>query len=304
MSRLKQRFILVSDMHYTTDRSAAEFKAEYPDANVSAASGTAFGKTQAEKIRKIYEDILEENESAALDGVLVLGDLSIDDFDYRKLPFNYCQKFKAECMDILPCPTYAIPGNHDSYTNDEWTRIFGYGRQFAATFGDTVFILADTFAKVPANGASGSDHTKLDVAFLLNCLKKYKGKRIFLCAHYFEADKSFDTQAMQIIKDSPEIVCLFRGHTHINSITGLGEAFGEKKLIDIGGYGYCGRKIENRWDFNTFDFKWAWGYQVLEIYDDVIRTYHVKTADRYIATNGSFDTVKTVEDETEFLILK
>ena len=109
---------------------------------------------------------------------------------------------------------------------------------------------------------------------------------------------------MQIIKDSPEIVCLFRGHTHINSITGLGEAFGEKKLIDIGGYGYCGRKIENRWDFNTFDFKWAWGYQVLEIYDDVIRTYHVKTADRYIATNGSFDTVKTVEDETEFLILK
>ena len=86
MSKLMQRFILVSDMHYTTDKSAEEFRKEYPDANVSVASVTAFGKTQAEKIRKIYTDILEENLSAALDGVLVLGDLSIDDWDYRKLP--------------------------------------------------------------------------------------------------------------------------------------------------------------------------------------------------------------------------
>lgn len=304
MSTLMQRFILVSDMHYTTDKSAKEFKAEYPEANVSAASGTAFGKTQAEKIRKIYTDILEENKNSALDGVLVLGDLSIDDWDFRKLPFNYCQRFKEECMDTLPCPAYAIPGNHDSYTNDTWKRIFGYDRQFAVAFGDTVFIMADTFASVPANGASGSAHTRLDGEFLLDCLKKYKGKRIFLCAHYFDADESFDEKTKQIIKDSPEIVCLFRGHVHVSSVIELGREMGDKTLIDIGGYGYCGRNVGGRWDFNTFDQSWAWGYQVLEIYDDTVRTYHVKTANRYIATNGCFDTVKTVEDEKKFTFIK
>ena len=218
MSKLMQRFILVSDMHYATDKSAEEFRKEYPDANVSVASGTAFGKTQAEKIRKIYMDILEENLRAALDGVLVLGDLSIDDWDYRKLPFNYCQKFKEECMDALPCPVYAIPGNHDSYTNDMWKRIFGYDRQFVAEFGDTVFIMADTFAAVPAVGASGSSHTKLDGGFLQSFLEKYKGKKIFLCAHYFDAYESFDGKTKQIIKECSDIVCLFRGHVHISSV--------------------------------------------------------------------------------------
>lgn len=304
MSTLMQRFILVSDMHYTTDKSAKEFKAEYPEANVSAASGSAFGKTQSEKIRKVYTDILEENEASVLDGVLVLGDLSIDDSDFRKLPFNYCQKFKEECMDRLPCPAYAIPGNHDSYTNDTWKNIFGYDRQFAALFGDTVFIMADTFASVPAIGASGSAHTRLDGDFLQDCLEKYKGKRIFLCAHYFDADQSFDEKTKRIIRDSSDIVCLFRGHVHVSSVIELGREMGDKTLIDIGGYGYCGRNVGGRWDFNTFDQSWAWGYQVLEIYDDTVRTYHVKTANRYIATNGCFDTVKTVEDEKKFTFIK
>ena len=200
-------------------------------------------------------------------------------------------------MDALPCPVYAIPGTHDSYTNDIWKRIFGYDRQFVAEFGDTVFIMADTFAAVPAVGASGSSHTKLDGGFLQSCLEKYKGKKIFLCAHYFDAYESFDGKTKQIIKECSDIVCLFRGHVHISSVIGLGAEMGDKMLIDIGGYGYCGRNIGGKWDFNTFDLKWAWGYQVLEIYDDMIKTYHFKTANRYIATNGCFDTKRSVEGE-------
>ena len=96
MSKLKQRFLLVSDMHYTVDESAAELELIYPDAKASAATGTAFGKTQGEKVQKIYDDIMEENRRSPLDAVLVLGDLSIDDYDYRNLPWNFCKKFKEE----------------------------------------------------------------------------------------------------------------------------------------------------------------------------------------------------------------
>ena len=306
MSELKQRFLLVSDMHYTVDESAAELKLTYPDSKASVATGSAFGKKQGEKVQKIYDDIMEENRRSPLDAVLVLGDLSIDDYDYRNLPWNFCKKFKEECMDRLPCPSYAIPGNHDSYTNDKWVEVFGYDRQYAIELvGDNVFIMADTFADTPANPAnpaSGSPHTKLDEAFLCECLEKYKGKKIFLCAHHFNADRTFEESTKKIIKENPDIVCLFRGHVHINSVIDLGEDFGGKQLIDIGGYGYSGRKVDGKWDFNVFDFSWAWGYQIVEVYDDKIRTYHVKTDNHYVATNGVFDVTETVEGEVEYKI--
>ena len=305
MSTLKQRFLLVSDMHYTTDKSAAELKLIYPESRASVATGTAFGRTQNSKVQKIYDDIMEENRRSRLDGVLVLGDLSIDDYDYRKLPYNYCRRFKEECMDKLPCPAYAIPGNHDSYTNDKWFEVFGYDRQYCVELGESVFIMADTFAATPANPAnpaSGSPHTLLDADFLAECLEKYAGKKIFLCAHHFNAERTFDECTKQLIKDCPDIVCLFRGHVHINNVIDLGEDFGGKQLIDIGGYGYTGQKVDGKWDFNIFDFKWAWGYQIIEIYDDKIYTYHVKTDNHYVATNGEFDVTETVEGEVEYKI--
>ena len=113
MSTLKQRFLLVSDMHYSVEETPEEYKKIYPNARASVASGNAFGKTQRQKIEKIYEDIMEEQRRSPLDAVLVLGDLSIDDYDYRQLPISYCKKFKEDCMDRLPVPSYAIPGNHE-----------------------------------------------------------------------------------------------------------------------------------------------------------------------------------------------
>lgn len=300
MSELKQKFLLVSDMHYTTEETAVELKLIYPEAKTSPAAGNAFGRNQREKVEKIYEDIMEEIRRGAIDAVIVLGDLSIDDYDFRNLPLNYCKKFKEDCLDRLPCPSYALPGNHDSYTNDLWREVFGYNRQYVVQFGDTVFIMADTFADVPGHGAAGSAHTLLDETFLLECLEKYKGKKIFLCAHHFNADRTFAESTKQIIKENEDIVCLFRGHVHINDVIELGEAFGGKQLIDIGGYGYSGRKVDNKWEFNIFDFKWAWGYQIIEIYDDKIKTYHIKTGNKYIATNGVFDVTETIEGEVEY----
>ena len=61
MSTLKQRFLLISDMHYTTEETAAQLKLTHPKAIASAAAGNAFGKTQREKIETIYTDILQEH---------------------------------------------------------------------------------------------------------------------------------------------------------------------------------------------------------------------------------------------------
>ena len=305
MSTLKQRFLLVSDMHYTTEETHDELKRTHPEAIATAAAGKAFGKTQKEKIEKIHADICAENNRSPLDAVLVLGDLSVDDYDFRHLPDNYCRRFKEECMDRLPTPAYAIPGNHDSYPVDMWRDIFGYDREYALEFGDTVFIMADTFASVPAaeaNPAAGAPHTPLNETLLRTCLEKYREKKIFICAHNFDANVNFNDSVKQMIKENNNIVCLFRGHTHISGVVELGDPFGGKQIIDIGGYGYCGQPFGDRWEFNIFDRSWAWGYEIIEIFDDRIKIYHVRTANEYLAVNGNFTVKETVEDVIEYRI--
>ena len=302
MNKPIRRFLLVSDMHYTTDLSAEELKKTHPDSNASAASGSAFGKLQREKIEKIYEDIMREYGRSPLDAVLVLGDLSIDDYDFRNLPINYCMQFKKECLDRLPCPHFAIPGNHDSYPDDKWREMFGTNREFVCEVGDTVFVMADTFNSLPATDASGSHLTAMNEEFIKNALNENKGKKIFICAHYIEGraegDRTMSPEIQRLIRESDDTLLLFRGHTHVDNVIDLGDVLGGKLIVDIGGYGYCGMKVGNRYEFNIFDKKWAWGYQILEIYEDRISTYHVTTDNTYNAVNGVFVIDEQKSEET------
>lgn len=299
---MKHRVLLVSDMHYTTEETSEEMKRIDPTVNTSAAAGDAFGHTQREKIALIYEAICAEHAKAPLDGVLVLGDLSVDDYDYRNLPDNYCRRFRAEVIDRLPCPAWALAGNHDSYPEETWREIFGYGRQFAVELGGSVFLMADTFRAIPACGASGAAYTPLDTAFLRECAEKYAGKPLYLCAHHIREGGESE-EAMAWAREAP-VVCMFRGHTHRDGLVAVGEGWGNKPLIDIGGYGYNGmRTPEGKWVFSHFDFAWAWGYQMLEWEDggNAVRTYHVKPAYRYVASNGVFETPYTVSTVIEMV---
>ena len=256
------------------------------------------------RFEKIYEDIIAENQRSPLDAVLVLGDLSIDDYGYKNLPDNYCKKFKNDCLDRLPCPSYVLPGNHDSYPSDIWKEIFGYDREYAVEIDGTVFIMLDTFKALPAKRACGAGYTEIEYDFLKRALEQYKGKKIFLCAHYFdtreENNRTFTDAVRELIRENSDILFMYRGHTHINSVTDMGDAYGGKQIIDIGGYGYEGMLINGKYNFKIFDFKWAWGYQIVEVYDEFIKTYHIKSHTHYVAENGCFDVQETVEGETVF----
>lgn len=295
---IKQRFLLVSDMHYTTQESTKELKEIYPESNTSLAAGNIFGHPQREKIEAVYQAIMDEYNEAPLDAVLVLGDLSIDDYDYRKLPHNYCEKFKEDCMDRLPCPAYAQPGNHDSHLNETWREVFGYDREFTVTFGDTVFLMADTFKKVPASGASGAPYNPIDPELVKKTLEEYKGKNIFICAHHVGTNEG-ESELAQLIRENSELKCLFRGHTHHNAVIDLGEAYGNKKLVDIGGYGYNGMVLDGKYTFSVYDHKWAWGYEILEIGETKAYLRHIKPAYHYEGSNGTFDPERTVSGEIE-----
>ena len=277
---MKQRVLLVSDMHYTTQETNAELKAKYPEANTSAAAGTILGVTQKDKLDKIISDIKAEHEKEPLTAVLVLGDLSIDDWDMRKLPDIYCKKFKEDCMDKLPCPAYALPGNHDSIPNEMWQEIFGYGREYSVKIGNTVFLMLDTFKNIPAAAACGGRYSGIDRDFLASELAKYtENENIFICTHYVGAKYE------EPLPEIPNLRCIFRGHTHA---AGLHDFHGTP-LYDIGGYGYNGVNIEGRgYTFNIFFPECAWGYNVLEIEDNEFKVWHKTVEMTYFAENGTF----------------
>lgn len=294
--KILKRFFLVSDMHYSVETEDIEKYSSLPDVKVSVAAGDALGHTQREKIDKITEAVALEHNSSPLDAVLVLGDLSIDDFGFRNLPECWCEKFKKECMDTLPCPSYALAGNHDSHPNEAWQRMFGYEREYALEFGDVVFLMLDNFKALPAHSASGAGFTPTNTDFLCNMLEKYKGKKIFLCAHHFDLQKD-SSEFYNTVKSNPDVISLFRGHTHIHKII-TDTLFGNKPLIDIGGYAYMGFcREDGTWDFSSFDESFAWGYQILEIYDDRAVIYHVTADMEYTASNGKFSVKRNISDK-------
>ncbi len=288
---MKTRILLVSDMHYTTQETNAELKLIYPQANTSVAAGTILGVTQKDKINKILSDILAEHKIEALDAVLVLGDLSIDDYDMRKLPDIYCRRFKEDCMDKLPCPAYALPGNHDSIPDEMWKEIFGYGREYSVKIGNNVFLMLDTFKNIPATAACGGRFTGVDREFLQNELSKYTdNEKIFICTHYTSKQNEPD------FPDIPNLVCLFRGHTHENEVLD----FYGKPLFDIGGYGYNGTVgKDGKYTFNHFFPECSWGYNILEIEDDNVCVWHKTVNMKYLAENGIFDVEEKICDKRE-----
>lgn len=288
---MKHRILLVSDMHYTTDLSEKELRLTHPESRASLASGPLFGRTQKEKIDLISAAVAEEHAKAPLDAVLVLGDLSIDDYDYRNLPDNYCRRFLDECMRGFPCPSWALAGNHDSYPDEAWREVFGYGRQYSVRIGDRVFVMLDTFRKVPAHDASGAAYTPVDVDFLRAELEKYPTEKFFLCTHYIDIrQEEQNVEFCRILQENDRILALFRGHTHIAELL----TFAGKPLADIGGYGYSGQVIDGKYTFEIFSPRWAYGYEVLEWDDSTTRFYHVKPALHYEAKNGSFDIPLTI----------
>ena len=301
-SKYTHRVILVSDMHYTTEETTEELKLTHPESNTSGAAGKTFGYTQAEKIEAILDDIDDFTERQSIDAVMVLGDLTLDDYGFRNLPENYLKKFKKDFLDELEYPWYAIAGNHDSYPNEEWKAVIGTDRQFSVKIGDAVFIMLDTFADELATGASGSPYVGVDTEFLEQELEKYPTETIFLCSHYYKPSAA-DYKFTRILKENPRIVCMFHGHTHKNTVLAP-EEMNYKFLANIGAYAYDGDDSSGTWDFGQFDDDWAWGYQVLEWNETEARIYHVKTPRTYEGNNGTFNFVGGIEDDNVIQIKK
>lgn len=289
------RIILLSDTHYMSNETKAEYEAIHPDSKASDAVGPTFGYTQTEKMQAILDDVSKFMETEKVDAVLTLGDLSTDDYGYRNLAENYTLKYKQEVMDQFACDAYALPGNHEGYPNATWNEMFGYDRQYSFKIGDTAFIMLDTFNDIPVDSPSGSDYTGIDTEWLEQELEKYPTEQIFICTHYIDSTQA-DYTFNKILRENDRIVCAFMGHSHGNELL-LPDSMSGRFLVNVSGYAYKGKETNGVWQFNEFDEAWAWGFGVLEWNDTEAHYYHVKYPRKYVGSNGTFDYAGAIEDE-------
>ena len=293
--KFNHRILLLSDPHYMPNESVTEYKELYPTSNPCGAIGDALGYTQTEKMTIIMEDIHGFAKDIPVEAVLVLGDLSTDDCGFRRMAENYVQKFKDEVMSKFPCVSYALPGNHDSHSNDIWHAVFGYDRQYSVKIGDSVFVMLDTYGAGNEISAAGAPYTGVDEEWLEEELKKYPTEKIYICSHYFSPNEIND-KFEKLMSQNERIVCCFQGHTHTSKIDFL-EKWNEKPLIDLGGYAYQGELVDGKWRFDRFDEAWAWGFGVLEWNDTKAHYYHIKNPRKYVGRNGCFDYAGAIENE-------
>ncbi len=289
----KTRILLISDVHYTTEEDHKQLKEKYPASNASAANGPILGYTQQQRMDFLLADILAEHEKAPLDAILMPGDLSIDDYDFRNLPYNYCERFRDEVMAKFPAPTYVQPGNHDSYPDEKWQEMFGTPRQFSVVVGGALFLMADTY-NGPTQGASGSPYTPFDVAWAEAEMAKHPDMPVFICAHYIRWRREGEPFAA-FLRNNPRVKALFVGHSHRFETVRMGEEYNNRSMYDIGAYSYYTRATNGKWDFNIFHQDWRWGYQLLEFDDKTFKTWHVCPAMTYHGHNGNFELFR---DET------
>ena len=77
------------------------------------------------------------------------------------------EKFMREVYLNFPAKTFLIPGNHEQYDNERWREITGFPRQFCVVYGNTVFVMCDTFAgELSPSRHSDGKYTGVDINFL------------------------------------------------------------------------------------------------------------------------------------------
>lgn len=298
-SDLGGRVLVVSDMHYFHKNND-------------------LGYTMDERIQLLVDYIMEEYNGRGLDAVLILGDLSTDNYtlSYDRDPGGfkdtdndgyidhdnegntfYMMQFIKRYMEKLPVPVFALPGNHDSFTNEIWRETFGYDRQYSFTVGSTAFLMLDTF-NGDGHNTAGADYTGVDTAWVNAELAKYQADNsitdVIVSSHYFQSP----AELRAISEANSKVRCFFHGHTHIYKVTELNTG---AYIINEGGFSYTAFASETTpkyWDFGFLDLRTSWGYQIVEWNADTMVTYHYTVKANYKGTNMDYsytDEIKTTD---------
>ena len=234
------RVLLVTDIHYC-DR-------------------VWHGADRDRRAEALVEALNRQMEETPYDAILCLGDYSLDFWawneggSYVNAPHvSFTRQFTDRYVPRFPVKPYLIPGNHEQYGDAKWRQITGLPRQFCLSYGDTLFLMCDTFAGDldPAVHSDGT-YTGIDTAFVQEALERWPDRQVVLCMHDLIPEKESE-QAKRLIRSTPRIRCAFAGHVHISETILLDDSWGRLPLIHCGDFSYNLGSAHCNWGFQMLD---------------------------------------------------
>lgn len=226
-----------------------------------------------DRMSRLCEVLNREYEKAPYDGVLALGDYSLDHWAWNEggsflwnPPVSHTDLFVKKYLPQMPTAWYMIPGNHEQYGPETWERITGRPREYAVSYGNYLFLMLDTFG-----GDLDPDHnhdgcyTGLNVAFIREAMEEHPDKRVILCAHDLIINRESE-ETRELIAENPRILCAFTGHTHRDNTLLLPSSWRNLPVFYSGDFSYNGGRGGQR----------NWGYRILDLSGDGISTEYVR----------------------------
>lgn len=226
-----------------------------------------------ERMELLCRSLREEYEKQPYDAILSLGDYSLDFWKWREggsflweTPVSNTDHFVKNYVPQMPVDFYMIPGNHEQYGNELWSKIVGKPREYVILYGDDVFVMLDTFAGHldPKENHDGY-YTGIHTDFLSQVLKDHPDKRIFLCAHDLCVPQESEA-SRTLIYENKRIVCAFAGHTHRDNTLILPESWRFLPLFYCGDFSYNGKSQEIK----------NWGYRILDLSGVSLSTEYIR----------------------------
>ena len=289
-AELTGRYLMVSDVHFTTlEQSGYANRVTYR------------GYSNKQRMEMMCDEIRTEYYRRGLDAILVLGDLSTDDYPLRHPNTNFCKLlylyYLKPLSEELNIPVLMVAGNHDSYPNDMWVAFAGRDRQFVwenPKNGD-VFLMLDSYNTANGNtahGGGGSNWTGIDEVWIEEQLEKYKDREnIFLATHWFGrgTDEPEIVQLNSLIEKYPNVRAMFDAHSHTYDVHKLSSG---RYIVNDGAYSYDCIKddVLGKYNFDNLRLNNLWGFHILEVTDETVRSYQVNTEHTYTCDPGSVNT--------------
>lgn len=196
--------------------------------------------------------VLAEHRAHPFDAIIIAGDISLD-YHAERTPYDkghstgltFMQQFVPQLPQV---PRFILAGNHEQFPAEDWRALVGNDRQGEITLGQDTFLCLDGFCQDLGPVYDSSDkYTPMDMDYIQEVMAAHPNNRFWLISHYFDMDDESEAFRSLLATDQ-RIKGLFMGHTHLNTLISLGEAYQNLVIAQTGNFSYtCGDLTRDFW---------------------------------------------------------
>ena len=269
------RVIAASDLHFD-----------------SVTAGLTMG-LQNDRFETMVQSMNAEHHKKPIDFCIFNGDLITIHSGNLKKKKERMLYFKQNYLDRLEMPWFAIRGNHDGFTDEEWEEMFNQKPQISIETDSFVFLLIDVYNTYSASFNSGADMQYIGAYTQLNWIKeqveyaKAASKKVICVYHYIDFSKmNSDNTAilekdwLNYIKNEDTIIAQVVGHSHV--VYAQNDSTTGKPKIGTGNFGNTSGQASD----TSHPKANRSGYKIIEVKPDKLAAYHIYPALTYPSWDG------------------